>query len=384
MYKKILVSVMALGLFSTGVYAGTVIGQYKTPRGNFATIEKEEIHKNRIGITVNGKKVDSNSWYSEEEKTFVKLRDVAEMLGAEVVYNEKTMSADIITKDNVAQSGKDEVKPEPPAIDTTDYASQSKLVGDNYVYVGKYFTVYAPKDLKGDINAAVKYLNEGVTLALKIYEGRIPELEEKLTSKNTHPTNYYLQTKESQNYSFEFPENFAYGGLDKMETNIKIMAPSLYKGQGTSVDGMYKFDNSFARKTYVSEYVRVVDNLLMEKHIMSPDWYGAEVPDWMFKSYVKYKSSISVNEYNAFAKTVKGKIKSTDVKFTDGNLRVTVTGTNYLNVGVLAIAFLIETYGEDKYNSFIDSEKETMSEAFVDNFGNYKDVEKKWSEWLKK
>ncbi|WP_332649533.1 stalk domain-containing protein [Lysinibacillus sp. 54212] len=375
MYKKVLLLVMALGLFSTGVYAGTIIGQYKTPRGNIATIEKEEIHKNRIGISVNGKEIKNNSWYSKDAVTFVPLREIAEMLGAEVKYNAQTMSADIVTKDNVS-------KPKPP-VDNTDYAAQAKLVGDNYVYEGKYFTVYAPKDIKSDINAAVKYLNEGAALALKIYEGRIPELEKKLTSKKTHPTNIYLQTKESQNYSFEFPENSAYGGLEQMETNIKIMAPSLYKGQGTSIDGMYKFDSNFARKTYISEYVRVVDNLLMEKHIWSPDWYGAEVPEWMFKSYVKYNTLVAVNQYNAFAKTVKGKIKSTDVKFTDGNLRVTATGTNYLNTGVLAIAFLIETYGEDKYNAFIDSEEEKESKAFTDSFGSYQDVEKKWAEWLK-
>ncbi|MDX8363225.1 stalk domain-containing protein [Cytobacillus sp. IB215316] len=97
MKKKLIAGVLGVSIFTggLGVYAGTVIEQYKTPRGNTATVEEEIIHKNRIGVTVNGEKVDSNTWYHEEEKTFVKLRDVAEMLGAKVEYNEDTMSADI-------------------------------------------------------------------------------------------------------------------------------------------------------------------------------------------------------------------------------------------------------------------------------------------------
>jgi hypothetical protein len=93
--KAALLGGMCLGLFSTGVYAGTVIEQYKTPRGTWATVENEKIHKNRIAVTVNGKPVKSNTWYHDEEKTFVKLREVSELLGAEVNYNAKTMTAEI-------------------------------------------------------------------------------------------------------------------------------------------------------------------------------------------------------------------------------------------------------------------------------------------------
>jgi hypothetical protein len=94
--KKIaLVGGMCVGLFSTGVYAGTVIDQYKTPRGTWATVENEKIHKNRIAVTVNGQPLKSNTWYHDEEKTFVRLREVAELLGAEVKYNAETMTAEI-------------------------------------------------------------------------------------------------------------------------------------------------------------------------------------------------------------------------------------------------------------------------------------------------
>jgi len=93
--KKILVGTIGLTLFTSGALAGTVIQSYKTPRGNMATVEKEEIHKNRIGITVNGQKVKKDTWYSNDV-TYAPLRDVSEILGAEVKYNSKTMAADII------------------------------------------------------------------------------------------------------------------------------------------------------------------------------------------------------------------------------------------------------------------------------------------------
>ena len=93
--KKVLVGTIGFTLFTSGALAGTVIQSYKTPRGNMATVEKEEIHKNRIGITVNGQKVKKDTWYSNDV-TYAPLRDVSELLGAEVKYNSKTMAADII------------------------------------------------------------------------------------------------------------------------------------------------------------------------------------------------------------------------------------------------------------------------------------------------
>lgn len=94
MKKKIAISTLALSVFGSGVYAGTVVKTYKTPRGDFATVEKEEIHKNRISLEVDGKQVKKPTWYVDGT-TYVPLRDAAEMLGAEVLYDSKTMGAKI-------------------------------------------------------------------------------------------------------------------------------------------------------------------------------------------------------------------------------------------------------------------------------------------------
>ncbi|MFS0689408.1 stalk domain-containing protein [Sporosarcina sp. 179-K 8C2 HS] len=95
--RKILVGTVGACLLSgsIGVYAGSVIESYKTPRGNIATVENETVHKNRIGMTVNGKEIKLETWYANNT-TYAPLQAVAESLGATVNYNEKKMSADIV------------------------------------------------------------------------------------------------------------------------------------------------------------------------------------------------------------------------------------------------------------------------------------------------
>ena len=97
--KKVLVSTIGACLLTSGigVYAGTVLERYKTARGNIATVEPENVHKNRIGITVNGKKLSSDTWYANGV-TYAPMREVANMLGASVNYNSTTQSADIVTE----------------------------------------------------------------------------------------------------------------------------------------------------------------------------------------------------------------------------------------------------------------------------------------------
>lgn len=97
--NKIIIGALGISLFSgtAGVYAGTAIEMYKTARGNIATVEPENVHKNRIGITINGKEIKQDTWYADGV-TYAPIREVANMLGASVEYNSATQSADIITE----------------------------------------------------------------------------------------------------------------------------------------------------------------------------------------------------------------------------------------------------------------------------------------------
>lgn len=99
MNKKLFLSMLAIFLLfgGTAAYAGKIIKTYKTVRGTTATVEQEEVHKGRIGLTVNGAAVNKPTWYAGAT-TYVPLRAVSEMLGASVNYNSDTQSADIILK----------------------------------------------------------------------------------------------------------------------------------------------------------------------------------------------------------------------------------------------------------------------------------------------
>ena len=96
MKKGIIVGFLGIGLFCGGVgtYAGTIIDQYTTNRGTTATVEQEDVHKNRVGLEVNGVQVKTDSWYANGT-TYIPLREVSNLLGASVVYEKATQSAKI-------------------------------------------------------------------------------------------------------------------------------------------------------------------------------------------------------------------------------------------------------------------------------------------------
>ncbi|MBB6446747.1 stalk domain-containing protein [Bacillus benzoevorans] len=96
MRKKVMVGFLCVSVLfgGVGVYAGTIINQYTTNRGTTATVEREDIHKNRIGLEVNGKTVKTDSWYANGV-TYIPLREVSNLLGATIDYNQATQSAKI-------------------------------------------------------------------------------------------------------------------------------------------------------------------------------------------------------------------------------------------------------------------------------------------------
>ena len=55
------------------------------------------VHKQRIGLSVNEKTVEWTTWYADGV-TYLPMRDVAGILGASVNYNSPTMSADLFTE----------------------------------------------------------------------------------------------------------------------------------------------------------------------------------------------------------------------------------------------------------------------------------------------
>jgi hypothetical protein len=170
--KKVLTLTLVTSLFTgiVGVYAGTVLDRYKTPRGNIVTVEPVNIHKNRIGITVNGEKTTKDSWYADSV-TYVPLREIAELLGASVNYNSETMSADIVTESDL--------------LELLGLQMQREYIGsfvssDNYPYSFK-ITSFNPStnEFKGN---ATGYL--GLTMGIGIVDIQGNISETKITYKD--------------------------------------------------------------------------------------------------------------------------------------------------------------------------------------------------------
>jgi hypothetical protein len=161
--KKVLVGTIGLTLFTSGAMAGTVIQSYKTPRGNIATVEREDIHKNRIGITVNGQKVKKDTWYSNDV-TYAPLRDVSEILGAEVNYNSKTMSADIIFE-GYSQKDISHIKSVNKLNQTIGFTHDINNRFSDFVYsLILAFTNILANDVDDGILNAIDQLNESISL----------------------------------------------------------------------------------------------------------------------------------------------------------------------------------------------------------------------------
>ena len=99
MKKRAIAGFLGVGLLfgGVGVYAGTFIDQYTTARGTVATVEQEEIHKNLVAIKVDGKQVQTDTW-AANGVTYIPLREVSNLLGANVEWNQSTQSAIITSR----------------------------------------------------------------------------------------------------------------------------------------------------------------------------------------------------------------------------------------------------------------------------------------------
>lgn len=68
MKKVIFLTTAFLLIFTSGVFAGKVLKQAKTPRGNFYTVESEKVEKNKHAVVVDGKLQQT---YTIAGKTYV-------------------------------------------------------------------------------------------------------------------------------------------------------------------------------------------------------------------------------------------------------------------------------------------------------------------------
>lgn len=206
-------------MFTSGVYAGTVIKSYKTPRGNMATVEKMDMHKGRVGLTINGEKILKETLYISST-TYVPLRAVSEMLGAEVVYNNKTMAADITLED--------------------------------------------PKELKTKIKILEEKAQQNDKLALKIEELE-STLEHLQNQSNTEQETDYI-VRETANFIFHFaPKIFDEGKNLIEEAELFVKEFEKFYGPNTlnnKVD-IWLYDDEGIFKYINASYYSPQDDIIM-------------------------------------------------------------------------------------------------------------------------
>lgn len=282
-----------------------------------------------------------------------------------------------VQKDNKQSSTKNQ----------TDYASKAKLVGNEYVYKSKYYTLHAPKDTKkDDINFAITNFNKGIELAFEIYSSKVPDLEATLSNQTDFPTNIYLKNKSDDPYEFTYVNGGASHNkkTGALETEIKILVASLYKGQCCSYDGKFKYDTAYVKNLYIATGLNLGSVIFNENMNSKPSWYSSSGAGEFATGFVNYKSRLASNTYKDYAKYWKNEVKKNNklLVLNNGDFDFKYS----TNVATLFNAFLIEIYGEDTYFEFVLFESDTISkkEAFLATYGDIKEIEKKWKAWINK
>lgn len=357
MLKKVLFAVLALSLFGSGVLAGTVVKQYKTPRGNIATVEKMDVHKGRVGLVVNGEVINKQTWYADSV-TYVPLRAVAEALGAEVNYNNETMTAEITLDESV---------------DKEVVSADSELA----TYEGKQYKIVYPKNLKQDLEKTKKYVEEGIQLSKKIYDPQLPEgnFEDILNSKKMQININLITT--SNNLNTLDASNMTKSNNGSSVSEIEIFAPSISIDVCCSNEGS-KFSEANYRNLVIHEVLHSFQSYIEDIKRRTSGWYPIENPEWTKEGLIEYysrKQSNTLEQLKKSAKTTYHTYEFTTDSFYSSNMYI---------FGPLFFDFLSQNYGEDKINKLLNSTQPTSAEAFKEVYGmNLGQAGSKFSQWLK-
>lgn len=359
MLKKVLFAVLALSLFSTGVLAGAVVKQYKTPRGNIAIVETTDVHKGRVGLKVNGEEIRQQTWYADSV-TYVPLRAVAEALGAEVKYNAETMSADI----TMAKSNANE-----------------KVVfvdSERATYQGKNYKIVYPKNLTQDLEKTKKYMDEAIQIAKKIYDPQLEEgnFESILNDKKLQ-INVDLITI-SRNIGVRDGFNLVTTDRGVSISEIELFAPTISIGSCCTNENS-DFTESHFRNHVIHEVLHAFQIYVEQFKWHSPGWYPNEHHDWAKEGIIEYYS----RKQTGLLKPLKESAKTTyhTYEFTSDSF----TSSNTYIFGTLFFDFLSQNYGEDKINKFLHSSQPTAAKAFKEVYGmDLGQAGSKFTQWLQK
>lgn len=196
MKKKMIIGATIIALLSggSGVFAGTLIKQGKTPRGNQYFVEKESIEKNKYQVSVNGK-VIPGAIISQGKTIYVPLKSLPKSKFT-LDYNKHNWSYDLKTVEQFELSR-----------DIKNFNKLHTTVNTKYKELHQTFqnlyTILAEKNGQFNIDEALN-ANNDLTKAIENVSKQKNELDIIYSHLNGNKLDYSIFSKQTKKYLSEY------------------------------------------------------------------------------------------------------------------------------------------------------------------------------------
>lgn len=264
-------------------------------------------------------------------------------------------------------------------------AESTKNKADGWLeYRSKHFTLLYTKQYEKDVEKAATDFEQGYNVATTEFASLLPEVGS-ILNDGLHPIFIYLHPTATDKVSEGTAYNYTYGTDEVLKAEIHVLTPSAYQKKGYTLEGGL-YDEAYFTHLFKHEFIHTPQTYLQEniRRGEKTGWFtGGEEMQWIKEGQAEYlaaKGTDDLKKSEAYWKPIILEKPQEHITIYKDNISVK---TQYIG-GYMFTSFLYETYGSDKFNNFLSSSKPTLEQAFVQTFGSFEQVNKKWLEWLKK
>ncbi|GGA46828.1 hypothetical protein [Paenibacillus physcomitrellae] len=249
-------------------------------------------------------------------------------------------------------------------------------------YRSKHFTLLYTKQFEKDVEKAAADFEQGYNVATTEFASLLPGVGN-ILNDDLHPIYIYLHPSASDNVDEGNAYNKTFGTGEVLKTEIHVLTPSAYQKKGYTLEGGL-YDEDYFTHLFKHEFIHTPQTIIQEKYReKKTGWFtGGENMQWIKEGQAEYlaaKGTDDLKKSEAYWKPIILKNPEEHITIFKDNVSVK---TQYIG-GYMFTAFLYETYGNAKFNSFLSSSMPTLEKAFVETFGSFEQVNKKWMDWLK-
>lgn len=263
-------------------------------------------------------------------------------------------------------------------------AQSTKNKADGWLeYQSKHFTLLYTKQYEKDVEKAAADFEQGYNVATAEFASILPEVGS-ILNDGLHPIYIYLHPVAIDNVDEGNAYNKTYGTDEVLKTEIHVLTPSAYQKKCCTLEGGTYDDPSYFTHLFKHEYIHTPQSIISEIFSRNKTgWFiGGEDIQWIKEGQAEYlaaKGTDDLKKDKTYWKPIILEKPQEHIIIYKDNISVK---TQYIG-GYMFTAFLYETYGSDKFNSFLASKQPTMEKAFVQTFGSLEQVNTRWLEWLK-